>query len=219
MIPKYLLIGDKMESINSFQILFLLMPGLLSSLIMESLIIRKERNQFNIIIEALVFSVIIYVTYSMIVNKNQIVFKNIFQSLEYKDFFILFGLSVLYGLLFGFLVFKDWFLKPLRYFGITKKTTGNTVWDYILSGHGEKDDCVIVDFSDGRKLFGHILNYSDYSDNQYLFLQRPIWIIEKNNRKTKLLPIHYKDKGIEGILITPEMKIDSIQFFKDDTLK
>ena len=57
---------------------------------------------------------------------------------------------------------------------------------------------------------GWPMYYSDDPDNPYVFLHRPAWVVEDPVGGSKLI-----DLDDEGILITPEQKIESIEFMKE----
>lgn len=55
-----------MYSFEAIQILIFLLPGFVSETILNVPIVRKEKNDLGKVIEALVYSIIIYVVYSLV---------------------------------------------------------------------------------------------------------------------------------------------------------
>ncbi len=215
-----------MDSISkeTIQILFFLMPGLLASIFVESLIVRKGRDQFTLIVEALIFSVFIYITYQLINGKKIINFLENYDYMCITQYLELVGISIFYGILFGVLIYRDafhWFFRTIK---ITKKTSRMSIWNDIMETNLGKKNWANIHMSNGQIIIGQIYGYSDSPDSQYIFVENPY--LKKNEEEILSHPYYNpillkkgKKKLIDGILITPEMKIDYIEFFKDETIK
>ena len=57
-------------------------------------------------------------------------------------------------------------------------------------------------------MYGWPNDYSDSQKNYFIYLTQPAWIIENSKTKKR----EYIDLDIDGILITSEQKIESIEF-------
>ena len=57
-----------MYTFQALQILIFLIPGFISATILNVLIVRKEKREFGKIVEALIFSMVIYTIYSFTVH-------------------------------------------------------------------------------------------------------------------------------------------------------
>jgi hypothetical protein len=198
-----------MFSYQAFQIFLFLIPGLLATIIVNALIVRKEQGAMNKIIEALIFSLLIYITYFSLSGSTEIPIKSNPDSLminyQWKPLFYIMLISVGYGLLFGGLTFYDYILKSARWLKLTKRTSRDSVWYDVFS---EKPGFIIVNFSDGYRLSGYPKYFSDNQNDRFLYLTEPAWVVtNKITKKSK-----YVDLGLRGILITPEMKIETIEF-------
>ena len=69
----------------------------------------------------------------------------------------------------------------------------------------EKTHRVIIDFSDGRQIFGWVEHFSDYPDKPLIYLAQPQWIVDSKYIKT----------GLDGMLITNDQKISFVEFLKN----
>ncbi len=196
-----------MFSFQTFQILFFLIPGLLSAIIMNSFLERKEQKQFEKFTEALIFSLVIYVTYSCIMGDATIpieIKKDNF-SINYNDInlIIILGLSVFWGTLAGVFIFYDWILKLARKANFTKKTARPSVW---YDTFADERRYVTVRCGDGTEMTGYPLHFSDSIEEPSLYLTDVQFIVgKKENRR-------YSELDAHGILLTPESQIKSIIF-------
>jgi len=194
-----------MYSVQALQILIFLIPGFIAAVILDALVVRMEKKEVGKIIEALIFSMIIYTIYSSISGKSPISLSKIEESTtlfyDSKSFLWLALLSLFIPLLFSFFITNDLHMKLARKLQITRKTARASVWFDVFS---DLDKHIIINFENGRRIYGWPMYHSTKPENPYIFLFNPAWIQEKE----------FIDLNIEGILITPEQKIDSIEFLK-----
>ena len=198
-----------MYTFQALQILVFLIPGFISAVILNVLIVRKAKSELGKIIEALIFSLIIYTIYSLVIDKSPITLIQVGESSTYsynsKAFLWLCLFSIVTPLVFGYLVTNDYHMKLARYLRISRRTARSSVWFDVFS---DQKKYIIIDFTNGRRIWGWPMYYSDNPDNQYVYLSKPAWIVEDSKTgKNKSVDI-----GIEGILITPEQRIESIEF-------
>lgn len=201
-----------MYNFQTIQILIFLIPGFISAKILNSLIVTKEKKEFEKIVEALIFSMIIYTIYSFISGKSPISLNQIEESITYSFdsmSFLWLGLfSISIPMVCGFFVTNDWHMKFARKILITRNTARSYVWFDVFY---DMKKSIIINFENGRRIYGWPKYYSNNPDKPYIFLCQPAWIeYDKEKRENKFI-----DLNIEGILITPEQKIDSIEFLKD----
>jgi len=198
-----------MFSFEALQILVFLIPGFISTKILNGLIVREDDRELGKVTEALIFSLIIYTIHAAISLGNPISIQHSGESLSFSynsfSLFVLLGLSIVLPLVFGFCVTTDCHMRLARRFSLTRKTARNSVWHDIFC---DKKTHVIINFADGRRLYGWPEYYSNDPKHQYIYLCRPAWILF--NEKTE--KSSYVDLDINGILITPEQKIESIEF-------
>ena len=192
-----------MYSFQALQILIFLIPGFIAAVILDALVVRMEKKELGKIIEALIFSMIIYTIYSSISGKSPISLSKIEGSTtlvyDSKSFLWLALLGLFIPLLLSFFITNDLHMKLARKLRITRKTARTSVWFDVFS---DLNKYIIINFENGRRIYGWPMYYSSKPENPYIFLFKPAWIQEDE----------FVDLNIEGILITPEQKIESIEF-------
>lgn len=201
-----------MYTFRVLQILIFLIPGFISAKILDTLIVRKEGNEFEKIVEALIFSMLIYTIYSVVSGKGSIIINqdeaNITYSFESRSFLWLGLFSISIPLLLGLFITNDWHMKLARKLKISKKTARKSTWWDVFSD--KNNHYVIINFVDKRRLFGWPEYYSNHPDNKYIYLKNPAWIKFKDEEEGEFVYLK-----IDGILITPDQKIESIEFIEN----
>ena len=196
-----------MYTFQALQILIFLIPGFISEVILNAFIVRKEKKEFERIIEALIFSMLIYTIYSIAIGGSPIVLNQTTTSitLSYEKYSLswLSAFSIGIPVVLGLLVTNDLHMKLARSLRISRKTARSSVWFdvfYDIRAH------IIINFENGRRIYGWPMYYSNDPKNPYIFLFKPAWIQGDQF-------VHLDD--LEGILITPEQKIESIEFLEN----
>lgn len=196
-----------MYSYEALQILIFLIPGFIASAIMNILLVRKVEKEFAKIIEALIFSMIVYAVYLLVNGNSPVSLEEIegnkILTYDRGPFLWLVLLSLAIPLIFSFFVTNDLHMKVARALGISRKTSRSTVWFDVFC---DKKCYVIINFENGRRIYGWPQYFSNTPEESYVFLYHPAWVGEDNE------PV---DIGVEGILITPEQKIESIEFLEE----
>lgn len=194
-----------MYTFQALQILIFLIPGFISGTILNALIVRKEEREFGKIIEALIFSMLIYTIYSFVSGRSPVSLNQVGQSITYSydhNSFLWLGLlSIVIPVVLSLFVTNDWHMKLARGLQISRKTARSSVWFDVFCDIRKH---IIINFENGRRIYGWPMYYSNNPENPYIFLHKPAWIQEDK----------YVDIDIEGILVTPEQKIESIEFLK-----
>lgn len=201
-----------MYTFEAVQILIFLIPGFISATILNTLIVRKDKSELSKIVEALIFSLLIYTLYSLAIARSPVALIKVGEvstfSYEYKAFLWLLCFSLIIPLILGLFIVKDWHMKAARFLGFSRRTARGSVW---LDVFYEKDVHIIIDFVNGRRIYGWPMYYSDDPGSQYIYLYEPAWIVEDETSKES----KYVELDVEGILITPEQKIESIEFLRE----
>ena len=189
---------------ETLAVFLLLMPGLLSSAVLNAIVVRQTKDRVGNIIEALVFSFVIYAiltpfgcspvdlevtsngTYRPIVTPELLLYAM--------------GLAVGLALLLGFLITNDYHMKLLRKMTVTASTARINTWLDIFI---DQRRYVVVTFADGRRLFGWPEYYSNDTTEGLLYVSDPAWIGEDDE---------YTDLDVHGMLLTNKDRIESIVF-------
>lgn len=191
--------------------LTILLPGFLSAAILNGLTVRRERTQLEKIVEALVFSFVLYALWTSLVLQQPLTIHSekvedkvtrYSISLEPADVLWLFGLAVGFGLLMSLLVTNDIPTKLLRWLRITHVSTRSSVWGDVFI---DIKKYVLVEFADGRRILGWPRYVSDTPDEASIFLEKASWVLDDGSE----VPIHGP-----GILITKHMPIQSVSFLE-----
>lgn len=195
-----------MYTFQALQILIFLIPGFISATILNALVVRKAKKELGIIIEALILSMLIYTIYSLISGVSPVTLNQIEESIVYsydsKSFVWLGVLSLGIPVILSLFITNDLHMKLARFLRISRRTARSSVWFdvfYDIRKH------IIINFKDGRRIYGWPQYYSNDPESPYIFSFKPCWIQGEK----------FIDLDIEGILITPEEKIESIEFLKD----
>ncbi len=203
-------------SFQVLQILIYLVPGLIAEKMVISLTEPvKSQSDISKIINALIFSVLIYVLVYICANDFPIIIKlnnNQFSKIEYKAIPIVLTISFTFLLpvLISILKKYDLHMKLMRIIKITNNTSRRSVWSDIFLN---VNSYITINFIDGRRLQGLPTQYSNDPDEPFIYIKKPTWIITDDEGKINELQI---DK-IDGILITPEMKIESIEIYQKES--
>lgn len=195
-----------MYTFQALEILIFLIPGFISATVLNALIVRKEKKELGKIIEALIFSMLIYTIYSFVSGRSPITLNQIEESITYSynsESFLWLGLlSIGIPAALGLFVTNDWHMKAARKLRISRRTARSSVWFDVFCDIRKH---IIINFENGRRLYGWPMYYSNEPENQYIFLFKPAWIQEEE----------FIDLPVEGILVTPEQKIESIEFLEN----
>ncbi|MCL2154061.1 MAG: DUF6338 family protein [Leptospirales bacterium] len=197
-----------MFTYQAFQILLFLIPGLIASKILYLTVHTTDTKEQDKIINALIFTMFIYAIYAMITGNPPISYTEIdgIFIYNYKSLILLITLSIIIPLIFSWFIVKDWHMLLLRKLHITRNTSRSSTWLDIFYENFKSD--ITIEFADGSRICGYPDYYSDNPSEQFIYLKHPAWVIE--NKKTKDYSQIYLD--VDGILITPHMKIQSILF-------
>jgi uncharacterized membrane protein YozB (DUF420 family) len=195
-----------MYTFQALQVLIFLIPGLISSTVLNALVVRKkEQKELERVIEALIFTMFIYTFYSICYRGSPVVLDQTANTITYSynavPFLWLVSSSIVIPVVLSFLITNDWHMKLARALRISRRTARSSVWFdvfYDLKKH------IVIDFENGRRIYGWPMYYSDNPGEPYIFLYRPRWIKEDK----------FIDTGLFGMLITPEQKIEAIEFLE-----
>lgn len=196
----------------------ILIPGFVSSLILDALVVRKPRSNLSQIIEALVFSFFIYVIVSVSVS-SALISIQIYKSGDITTYEPIINtsaivvtaiLSLVTPLIISISITNDLHMKFLRWLSVTIKTARHNTWLDVFIDNKER--YVFVHLRDERRLFGWPLYYSNTPEEGLLYLYDAAWVSDEGE---------YDDVGGDGIFLVDKSMIESIVFSKltKDTAK
>lgn len=189
---------------EALAVFLLLMPGFVSSAVLNALVVRQTKDRLASIVEALVFSFVIYGTLSPFGWSPvdlEVASTGIYRPTVTPE--LLPGaivLSVALSLVLGISITNDYHMTLLRKIGVTASTARTNTWlDIFL----DQRRYVMVTFADGRRLFGWPEYYSNDTTEGLLYVSRAAWVGDDGE---------YTELGVHGILLTNKDSIESIMF-------
>lgn len=186
----------------------LLVPGFVSSAVLNAIVVRKSQSALETIVEALVFSFLIYVLLSPFFGGSPVKLhtEKIGEITVYRpdvdpvELLSAVGLSVILALLVGGSITNDLHMAVLRKLRLTARTARDNTWLDIFI---DQKRYVIVMLTDGRRIFGWPQYFSNDPSEGLLYLFEPAWIDEEGN---------YIDLEVHGLLLVKKENIESIAF-------
>ena len=182
------------SSWEALSVLLVLLPGFVSVGIVDSLFVRPKRSEFDKVAEALIFSFLVYIVFSILFPGNKIAAATPFQLLA------LVGVSVGFGIFRGATLHHDWPARHFRKLGFSQRTSSHSVWNDTFARYS---GFVQVELQDGRQVLGWLRFFSDEEDRMSLFLEEPVWVDKDGNEFSIDSP---------GLLLTKESGIQTIMF-------
>ena len=198
-------------TLQALAVLFILLPGFLAAYILQSLVTRPKQSDLEKLVEALIFSFVVYLISALIIGTKLPISwqaeKDSSGNLAYGvhlswwKLLVLLTLPIVLGLLSAFLMRNDYLLRSLRWAGLTDRTSRASTWNDVLQ---DVNGVAQVELADGRSVMGWVRYYSDDADNASIFLERAAWV---KTGTDELEPI----EG-QGILLTKDAGIRSVMF-------
>lgn len=191
---------------DALAVLLLLIPGFMSSGILNAIVVRRAKGRVGSLIEALVCSFLIYATLH-ILGFGVVVMREIEGSytpqVDFDHVPLALVLAIVFPLVLGASITHDFHMRLLRKIGITASTARINTWLDIFIDQSRRKRGIIVTFTDERRLFGWPEYYSNDMDEGLIYVSNPSWITESGD---------YLDSGVQGILLTHKESIESVAF-------
>jgi hypothetical protein len=204
----------------ALQVFLILLPGFSAAYVVQALATRRSQSDLERVIEALVFSFIIYVCY-MPLNGGKLPF-HIFHDPSGKgDDTVIWDPAQLAWLAAVTLVFafasvayiRFDFNRLFHWIKLSERTTRNSIWNDVFESEAIDGQPLQVELADGRSVLGSLLYYSDVAEDASIYLTQASWV--DSNGNTIAIP------G-SGILLTKSSGIRSVSLLNpasDDTEK
>ncbi|HEV2136797.1 MAG TPA: DUF6338 family protein [Terracidiphilus sp.] len=201
------------ERIEALGILLVLLPGFACAYIVQFLAVRRKQSELDKIIEALLFSLVLYlITLPFFGNTlplwwapPDVGHPNLYRiGINWSHLAGLAVASITFAILYSANINRDWALWLLRKIGVTERTAGETIWNDTFQEIG---GMVQVGLSGERKILGWLRYYSDEVEDSSLFLETASWLrMEEDGTETEV-PIDGP-----GILLTKDSGIEYVMF-------
>jgi hypothetical protein len=201
----------------ALQLFFILLPGFSAAYIVQALASRRSQSDLERVIEAIVFSFIIYVFYAPL-NHGNLPFHIQSDSASKGNDTVLWEPAQLAWLAAVTLVFSLVAVAYIRFdvnrffrlIHLSERTTRNSIWNDIFESEAIDGQPVQVEMTDGMSVLGNLLYYSDVADDASLYLTEASWVDEDGNTTSIPGP---------GILLTKSSGIRSVSLLNpaDDT--
>ena len=159
---------------QAFAVLFILLPGFLAAYILQTLAVRPKQTDLERVIEALIFSFVIYLASIMLIGTTFPVTWRLGRSAAgdvtysidaiWWKLLVLFLLPIVFGLGSAFLLEHDSVLGVLRGLRFTQRTGRSSTWVDVMT---DVDAVAQVQLADGRSVMGWISYYSDDPDDAF----------------------------------------------------
>ena len=196
-------------SLIALQIFFILLPGFAAAYIVQLLATRKTQSDLERVIEALLFSFIIYVCF-VPWNGGRLPFQLVkssssgseVDSIVWQSGNLIVLASVTLAFALAAVAYIHWDgNKVFRLLRLTEKTARNSIWNDILENEAGESQVVQIELADGRSVLGVLLYYSDAAEESSVFITRAMWVTASGDK--------IQIPG-QGILLTKTSGIKSI---------
>ena len=198
---------------ESFSILIVLLPGFLSMTVLNAITVRQDRDNLAKLFEALAFSFLAYGSTAFVVSLIPRTGASETPGSEVSAFFmngggstqiaLMLGFALFYPIAIGTFITHDWHMKFLRMVRVTNKTARATMWSDVFTEQAGRS--VVANLTDGTRILGWPLYYSDTPEEGSIYLYEPKWIDDNGNN----IPMER-----HGILIKKDV-IESLEFTRE----
>ncbi len=201
---------DKVEALG---ILLVLLPGFSCAYIVQFLAVRRKQSELDKVIEALLFSLILYLftlpffgyTFPLGWGALDTQHPNVYRIIiNWRHLLWLTAVSVVFAVAYSANINQDWAMWVLRRIKVTERTARKAIWNDAFQ---EVGGMVQVGLSGDRRILGWLRYYSDEAEDSSLFLEEASWLTTQADGTESELPIEGP-----GILLTRSSGIEYVMF-------
>jgi hypothetical protein len=170
-------------SLLALQIFLILLPGFLAAYVVQALATRRSQSDFERVVEAVVFSFIIYICYTPL-NHGKLPFHLQSDTTGKGDETVLWeptqlawlaAVTVAFSLLaVGYIRYDG--NRMFRFIGLTERTTQNSIWNDIFERVAIVGQPIQVELSDGSNVLGVLRYYSDAAEDSSVYSTHACWV-------------------------------------------
>jgi hypothetical protein len=192
----------------ALQVFLILLPGFSAAYVVQALATRRSQSDLERVIEAVVFSFVIYVCYVPL-NRGKLPFHVVADPAGKGDPTVVWepaqlGWLAALSIVFAFAAVAYIHFDGNRVFQwlhLTERTTRNSIWNDVLESEAIKGQPLQVELADGRSVLGSLHYYSDAAEDASVYLASASWVDANGNA----IPIPGP-----GILLTKNSGIRSL---------
>jgi Family of unknown function (DUF6338) len=200
---------DKIEGLGIFLVL---LPGFTCAYFAQYLAVRRKQTDLERVIEALLFSVILYLLtlpffgYNLPVTWHEVPsHSGSFQlELAWTQLVVLAVSSLVLGVAYAANINHDWLMRLFRWMGVTDRTARSSIWNDVFQEI--RQSFVQVGLPGDIQVVGWLRYYSDEAKDSSLFLEDAAWY-DKDGTE------HVIDGP--GILLTRRVGIQYVLFLDE----
>ncbi len=206
----------------ALQVFLILLPGFFAAYIVQSLASRRTQSDLERVIEALVFSFLIYVCDTQL-NAGKLPFHIQSDPAGKGNDTILWEPAQLAWLVVVTFVFALLAVAYIRFdanrifrrLALTERTTRNSIWNDIFETEAVPGQPVQVELGDGRFVIGRLQYYSDVAEDASIYLTDASWVDQQGNpvpipgpgilltKGSGIRSISLLDPGVEAAVAEP----------------
>lgn len=157
-----------------------LIPGLLASKILESLLPTEEKKEFTLLIESLIYTVIINVIVKLL-KYLALLIGSIYSLGTWNDsleIIVSIIVAILFSIITSYILNNDVIHSLLRNKSITRETSYIKGWYGAFSEHNSQ--FIVLHLKDERRIMGLPTEWPTKPDEGIFQLQNADWLLDKN---------------------------------------
>lgn len=166
----------------ALQIFLILLPGFSAAYVVQALSTRRSQSDLERVIEAIVFSFVIYVCY-VPVNGGRLPFHlvrgdpNGGETVVWEPRQLGWLVLVTVGLSFAAVAYIRFDgNRVFQWLRLSERTTRNSIWNDVFESEAIDGQPLQVELADGRNLLGKLHYYSDAAEDASIYLTEAAWV-------------------------------------------
>jgi hypothetical protein len=172
----------------ALQVFLILLPGFSAPYVVQALATRRTQSDLERVVEALVFSFLIYVCY-MPLNRGRLPFQIQSDPANHSNDTVIWNPVQLGWLAVVTFLFAMVAVAYVRFDGnrifqllrLTERTTRNSIWNDVFESEAIEGQPLQVELADGRSVLGSLVYYSDVAEDASLYLTQASWVDVEGN--------------------------------------
>jgi hypothetical protein len=164
------------EKVEALGVLLVLLPGFACAYIVHLLAVRRKQTDLDKVVEALLFSLILYVLTLPLFGDLFPIHWQVTDAIgsyrvfvDWRHLAVLAASAFVLAVLYATSINRDWLMALFRLMRVTERTARSSVWNDVFL---ETGGYVQVGLSDGRSAMGWLRYYSDAASESSLFLEQ-----------------------------------------------